>query len=89
MKESLLGLGGFGRLVVFGFHRLPEAITFAIHLEDVATVGQAVQECGRHPFALEDLAPFAERQVAGDQEAPPLVAVGEDLEEQLGAGAAE
>jgi hypothetical protein len=52
-------------------------------------VDQAVQECGRHPFALEDLAPFAERQVAGDQQAPPFVAVGEDLEEQLGAGAAE
>jgi len=50
---------------------------------------QAVQQGRRHPLALEDLPPVSERQIAGDQQAGPLVAVGEDLEEQFCAGAAE
>lgn len=32
---------------------------------------------------------FAELQIASDQQARPFVAVGEDLEQQFGAGAAE
>lgn len=35
---------------------------------------------------LEDLVPFPEGKVARDQNAPTLIPVGEDLEEQLGAG---
>ena len=46
-------------------------------------MGQAIQQGCRHAFALEDLAPFAKRQVAGDQQAGSFVAVGEDLEQQL------
>jgi hypothetical protein len=38
---------------------------------------------------VEDLLPIAKGQVARDQQAGPLVAVSEDLEQQLGAGAAE
>ena len=81
-----------GRLLLF--HRLAEAIAFTIHLEDgtvlnQVAVGQAVQSCGRHPLAVEDLAPVAEGQIAGDQQAAAFVAVGEDLEQQLGSGAAE
>jgi hypothetical protein len=52
-------------------------------------MGEVVEQGGGHAFALEDLAPVAEGQVAGDQQAGPLVAVGEDLEEQFGAAAAE
>lgn len=52
-------------------------------------MGQPVQQGGRHAFTLEDLAPFAERQVAGDQQAGSLVAIREDLEQQLGASPAE
>ena len=47
----------------------------AIHLENVATVSETVQQRGRHPLPLEDLIPFAEREVRRDQKAPPLVAV--------------
>src|SRR5262249_39756665 len=61
-------------------HRLPEAKAFAVHLEDLTTVRKPIQEGGRHALALEHLAPFAERQVARDQQAAPLVAVGEHLE---------
>ena len=52
-------------------------------------MGQPVQQGRRHTFALEDLAPFTERQVAGDQQAGSFIAIGEDLEQQFGAGAAE
>src|SRR5690242_6615817 len=67
---SLLGL-----LFPLRFHRLPEAVTFAIHLEDVATVRQPVEQGRRHPLPLEHLAPLAERQVAGQQQALPLIAI--------------
>ncbi len=46
-----------------------------------------VGEAEVHALPLEDLAPIAEGQVAGDPEARPLAAAGEDLEEQLGVGA--
>ncbi len=52
-------------------------------------MGQPVQQSRRHAFALEDLAPFAERQVAGDQQAGPFIPIREDLEQQFGAGPAE
>ena len=38
--RSLAALRGLLRL-----HRLAEAITFAVHLEDVALVRQSIQEC--------------------------------------------
>jgi hypothetical protein len=34
---------------------------------------------------LKDLAPLGEGQVAGDEQSTPLIAVGEHLEQQLGA----
>ena len=84
---AALGKGGkaisLGFSTLLGFHRLPEAVTLAIHLEDSAVVGQAVQESSGHAFALEDLTPFAEREVTGDEDAPALVAVAEDTKEQL------
>lgn len=80
--------GLFARLLLL-FHRLFEAKAFAIHLEDVAMVRESIQQGCRHAFALEDLAPFTEGQVAGDQQAAAFVAIGEDLEQQLGSGAAE
>ena len=50
---------------------------------------QPVQQGRRHAFPLEDLAPLTERQIAGEQETGPFIAIREDLEQQLGAGAAE
>lgn len=52
-------------------------------------MGQPVQQGRRHAFALEDLTPLAERQVAGDQQTGPFIPIGEDLEQQLGPGPAE
>ena len=92
---DLLGLGcggGFirlSRLADVLLHRLAKAVTFAIHFKNEAAVCQPVQERGGHALALKYLAPIAEGQVAGDQQAGALVAVGENLEQQLGSGAAE
>lgn len=52
-------------------------------------VCDAVQKRRRHAFALEDLAPIAEGQVAGNHQASAFVAVGEDLEQQLRSRPAE
>lgn len=60
---------------LLGLHRLPEAVTLAIHLENRAVVCQAIEQRNRHPLALENLAPLAERQVARHQDAAALVAV--------------
>src|SRR4051812_14357948 len=82
-ESSSLGLS-----TLLGLHRLPEARALAIHLENRAVVGQAVEECGGHPLALEDLAPLAERQIARHQDAAALVTVGEHAEQQFNAAAA-
>ena len=50
---------------------------------------QPVQQGRGHTLALEDLAPLAERQIAGEQQTGPFIPIREDLEQQLGAGAAE
>src|SRR5512135_3053668 len=75
--------GSLGLATLLCLHRLPEPIALAIHLENVAVVTETIEESRRHPFALEDLAPLAERQVARHQDAAALVAVGEDPEQQL------
>ena len=76
--QELLALGGS-----LLFHRLTEAVAFTVHLKDFAVVRQPVQESSCHPLSLKHLLPFAEWQVAGDQQAGPLVAIGEYLEQQF------
>ena len=46
-------------------------------------VGQPVQQSGRHSFPLKHLLPFAEGEIAGDQEGGPFVAIGEHLKQQF------
>ena len=81
--HAAAGRSSFAWLLLLVLHRLPEAKAFAIHLEDVAAVRQAVEQRCRHAFPLEHLAPLAERQVARQQQAPPLVAFREHLEQQF------
>ena len=71
------------------FHRLTEAITFAVHFEDLAMMGQTVQQRGSHAFTLEDLLPLAKGQVSGDQQTGAFVAIGEHLEKQFRAATTE
>ena len=49
-------------------------------------MGQAVQESAGEPLGAEDLCPLVEGQVGGDEDRSSLVALAEDLEQQLCAG---
>ncbi len=50
---------------------------------------EAVEECPGEALGTEDLGPLVERQIGSDQDRAPLVALAEDLEEELGAGLRE
>ncbi|CCF83959.1 hypothetical protein NITHO_2920001 [Nitrolancea hollandica Lb] len=63
---------------------LPEAIALALQEQDRAPVNEAVEERGCHPLMAEDLRPVREVQVRGKSDAGAFVAIGEELEEQLG-----
>ena len=49
-------------------------------------MNQAVDDRDRHCLVREDLAPFAERLVGGDEEGSPLVAGADELKEHAGFG---
>src|SRR5260370_1667956 len=65
----------------------PEAV--AIHLEDVNVVGKAIEQRACKAFGGEHAGPLVEGQIAGDDNRAALVALAEDLEQQLGAGRSE
>ncbi len=85
---SSVGAGSVG-FSFLGVSGVLEAIAFAVALKDVNVVGEPVQECAGEPLGAEDLGPFIERQVRGDQDRAALVSLGEALEEELGAGFGE
>ena len=72
--------------VLAGFLAVFEAIAVAVQLEDVDVMGQPVEQRASHPFGAEDLGPFVEGQIRGHARRCVLVALGEDLDQQLGAG---
>ena len=65
---------------------MAEAVAVAVHLQDVDVVGEPVQQRAGEAFRSEHLGPLVERQVGGDQDGTPLVALAEDLEEQFRSG---
>ena len=65
---------------------MPKVVAVAVHLQDVDLVGEAVQQRSGEAFRAEDLGPFVEGQVGGDQDGAPLVALAKDLEEEFRTG---
>src|SRR4029077_9345750 len=63
-----------------------EPIAVAVHFEDVAVVGQSVEQRTGQPLGPEHAGPFVEWQIAGDDGGAALVTLAEDLKQQLGAG---
>ena len=54
-----------------GSNALPavaEAVTVAVHLQDMDVVGETVQQGPGEAFRAEDLGPLVEGQVGGDQD---------------------
>ena len=70
-------------LSAFGFSGAGfEAEAVITGFEDVAMMGQPVEECGRHLGIAEDACPFAEAQVGCDDDAGALVELGQQMEQQ-------
>ena len=68
---------------------LLEAVALAVHLQDVNSVSEAVQQGAGQSLRAEDLGPLVEGQVGGDQDRTSLVALAEDLEGELRASLRE
>lgn len=51
-----------------GAAALLEAVAAAVHLQEVRVVGESVQQRAGEPLGAEDLRPFVEGQIAGDQD---------------------
>ena len=66
-----------------------EAVTVIAGFDDVAMVGQAVEERGGHFPVVEDLGPFTEGEVGGDDQAGALVEFAQEMEQQCAAGLRE
>jgi hypothetical protein len=72
-------------LVVAAF----EAPAVVTGLDDVAVVGQAIEQCGRHLCIAEDTRPFTEGQVRGDDDRGALVEPADEVEQKLTPGLGE
>ena len=66
-----------------------EPVAVAVHLEDMDMVGQPVEESAGQALGGEHAGPLVEGQIAGDDGGAALVALGEHLEQQFGAGLGE
>ncbi len=63
-----------------------EPVAPAVHFQDVDVVGEPVQQGSGEAFRAEDFRPLVEGEIGGYKDGSPLVALAEDLEEQLRAG---
>ena len=87
-----------GALVIFGLlpwlsfpfrPALRQAVGFAVHLQDVDVVGQAVEERAGETFLAERGGPLVERQVGCNDGGAALIALTDQLEQQFRAGSGE
>jgi hypothetical protein len=78
-------LGEFGGLC----GAVLEAEAVVSGFENVAAVGEAIQQRGRHFRVAEHGGPFAEAQVRRDDDAGPLIEFAQQMEEQSTSGSAE
>src|SRR6266566_7155773 len=66
-----------------------EAPAVIAGLDDVAVVGQAVEQRGRHLGVAEHTGPFAEGEIGGDEDGRALVEPADEMEQKLAAGLRE
>ncbi|MNW08070.1 hypothetical protein D3C71_2047830 [compost metagenome] len=66
-----------------------EAVGLVAGLDDVAVMGQAIQQRSGHLGIAEHRGPLRERQVGGDHHAGVLVQLGQQVEQQGATGLAE
>jgi len=66
-----------------------EAPAVVAGLDDVAVVGQPIEQRGRHLGVSEHAGPFAEGEVCGDDDRGALVETADEVEQELAAGLGE
>src|SRR5208283_4339650 len=66
-----------------------EAPALVPGLDDVAMVGEAIEQRGGHFWVAEHSRPFAEGEIGGDQDRGTLVEPADEVEEELSAGQGE
>ena len=66
-----------------------EAPAVVAGLDDVAMVGQAVEQRGGHLGVAEHAGPFTEGEIGGDDDGRSLVEPADEMEQQLAAGLSE
>ena len=60
-----------------------EPIAFAVHLQDMNVMREAVEERAGEPFRSEHARPFIEWKIAGHQRRAAFIALAEYVEEKL------
>src|SRR6202042_3539896 len=80
-RFALCGFGVFRRAVL-------EAEAVVSGFEDVAAVGETIEQSGRHLRVAEHGRPLAEAEVGRDDDAGALVELAQQMEEQGSAGGA-
>src|SRR6201987_2430665 len=66
-----------------------EAPAVVAGLDDVAVMGEAIEQRGRHLWVAEDAWPFAEGEIGGDDDRGALLETADQVEQQLPAGLRE
>jgi len=66
-----------------------EAPAVVAGLDDVAMVGQAVEQRGGHLGVAKHARPFAERKIGGDDNGSTLIEPADEMEQELAAGLSE
>ena len=78
---SLIWYGLFSALpALFG------AEAFSVLFQNMDVMGQPVEQCTCEALRSKGAGPFIERQVGGDDDRAPFIALGDGLEQQYGAG---
>ena len=92
-RVKLVGVAQTGRARWLGcaasaLRAVFEAPGFVAGLDDLAVVGEPVEQRGGH-LGVADVGPFPEGEVGGDDERGPLVEPADEVEEELAAGLGE
>jgi hypothetical protein len=62
---------------------LSEAVAFAIHLENVDVVGDAIEQRTRQTFRSQRFGPFVKGKIAGDEGRAAFVALRDQLDTRI------
>ena len=63
-----------------------EAPTLIAGLDDVAVVGETIEECGGHLWVAEHARPFAEGEIGRDDDRSSFIETDDEMGQQLSAG---